>query len=153
MEEQEKKIIEENLKIEGQFKSGADWFFWIAGLSLINSIILLAGGQWSFIVGLGITQIIDTIGLEMAKEAGMIGNIIAFVCDILAAGIFVLFGVFARKGYRWAFIMGMIIYTLDGLLFILVQDILSMGFHLFALYGIYSGFKANKILKSVENGK
>ena len=75
MEEQEKKAIEENLKVQGQFKSGADWFFWIAGLSIINSIILLAGGQWSFIVGLGITQIIDTIGLEIAKQAGVIGNI------------------------------------------------------------------------------
>ncbi len=153
MEEQEKKTIKENLKIENRFKSGANWFFWIAGLSLINSIILLAGGQWSFIVGLGITQIIDTIGLEIAKEAGIIGNIIASVFDVLAAGIFIVFGVFSRKRYSWAFIIGMILYALDGLLFLLVQDILSIGFHIFALCCIYGGFNANKLLKSIENNK
>lgn len=153
MEEQEKKIIEKNLKIEERGKSGADWFFWIAGLSLINSIILLAGGQWSFIVGLGITQIIDTIGLGIAKEAGIIGNIIAFVFDALAAGIFIIFGIFSKKRYSWAFIVGMILYALDGLLFLLVRDFLSIGFHIFALYCIYGGFKANKLLKSIEDNK
>ena len=64
MEEQEKDAIEGKLKIESKFKSGASWFFWIAGLSIINSIILLAGGQWNFIVGLGVTQIIDVIGTQ-----------------------------------------------------------------------------------------
>ena len=39
------KAIEEKLKTERRFKSGANWFFWIAGLSIINSIILLAGGK------------------------------------------------------------------------------------------------------------
>ena len=153
MEEQEKKVIEENLKIQGKFKSGANWFFWIAGLSLINSIILLAGGEWSFIVGLGITQIFDTIGLEIAKEAGIIGKILAFMFDLFAAGIFVLFGIFARKKYNWAFIVGMVLYAFDGLLFLLAQDILSIGFHILALYFIYNGLQANKQLESIENNK
>jgi hypothetical protein len=149
MEDQEKKI-EERLKIATQFKSGASWFFWIAGLSLINSIILLAGGQWNFIVGLGITQIIDSIGVKIAEQSGFIGNIVAFIFDILVAGIFILFGVLARKGYNEAFIVGMVLYALDGLLFLLVKDYLGLGFHVFALFFIYSGFKANKLLKSME---
>jgi len=150
MQEEERKAIEENLRTENQLKSGANWFFWIAGLSLINSIILLAGGQWNFIVGLGMTQIIDTIGLEIAKQAGVIGNIIAFVVDLFVAGIFIVFGVFSRKRYSWAFIVGMILYALDGLLFLLVQDILSIGFHIFALFCIYAGFRANKLLKTAQ---
>ena len=134
MEDQEKKLIEEKLKIEKQFQSGADWFFWIAGLSLINSIILLAGSEWGFIIGLGITQIIDAIGLLIAEEIGIAGKIISFIFDIIAAGIFVLFGVFARKRYKWAFITGMALYAIDGLIFLLVQDFLSIGFHIFALF-------------------
>ena len=94
MEEQEKKSLENKIKIENQFRSGANWFFWIAGLSLVNSVILLTGSQWDFIVGLGITQIIDTIGLVIAEEIGIAGKIIAGVFDIIAAGIVVLFGVF-----------------------------------------------------------
>lgn len=153
MEEQEKKAIEGNLKIESQFKSGANWFFWVAGLSIINSIILHAGGQWLFIFGLGITQFIDGIGLEIAKEAGDTGIAIAFVFDLLTAGIFIFFGAFARKGCNWAFIIGMILYALDGLIFLLVQDYVGIGFHIFALFFIYNGLKANKSFKSLEKNK
>ena len=35
-----------------RLKSGASWFYWIAGLSLINSISAAAGSTWRFIVGL-----------------------------------------------------------------------------------------------------
>jgi len=52
-------LIEEKLRVEQQLKGGASWFVWIAALSVINSVILLSGGTWSFIFGLGITQIVD----------------------------------------------------------------------------------------------
>ena len=150
MEEQERKSIEEKIKIEKQFQAGANWFFWIAGLSIVNSIILLAGSEWGFIIGLGITRIIDSIGLIISEEAGKVGMIIAFVFDVIASGMFVLFGVFARKRYRWAFVVGMILYALDGLLFLLIQDFLSIGFHIFALFCIYGGLKAAKKLDEIE---
>ena len=35
-----------------QLKSGANWFYWIAGLSLINSAIFVFGGNVNFIAGL-----------------------------------------------------------------------------------------------------
>ncbi len=150
MEEQEQKSVEEKLKIENQFKAGANWFFWIAGLSLINSVILLTGSEWSFIIGLGITQIIDSIGLVLAEEVGIAGKIVALVFDVIAAGIFVLFGVFAKKRYTWAFVVGMILYAVDGLIFLLVMDWLSIGFHIFALFCIYGGFKASRKLADLE---
>ena len=28
-------------------RGGAGWFFWIAGLSLINSVVILAGSDWA----------------------------------------------------------------------------------------------------------
>src|SRR4030042_360415 len=149
MEAQEKQAMEVRLRIEGQFKSGANWFFWIAGLSLVNSLILLAGGQWNFVVGLGITQLIDSIGVSLSADVGVMGKAVAFACDVLVAGVFVGFGIFSRKGYRWAFITGMVLYALDGLLFILVKDFLSIGFHAFALYCIGLGLKANHALKQM----
>lgn len=153
METQERESIEKKLKVEKQLQSGADWFFWIAGLSLINSIILFTGSEWGFIVGLGITRIIDSIGLVIAEEAGVAGKIIAFVFDIIAAGVFVLFGVFARKRYKWAFVVGMVLYALDGLIFLLVGDFLSIAFHVFALFCIYGGFKAIKKLSEIERSE
>lgn len=152
MTEQMEKTFEEKLKVQNQLKGGARWFFWIAGLSLVNSLILFAGGEWGFICGLGITHIIDAIGLMVSEEIGTVGKVAAFVFNLIPAGLFVVFGVFARKRYSWAFILGMIFYTLDGLLFLLVMDLLSIGFHIFALFFIYGGLKAGKRLSELEAG-
>lgn len=35
-----------------QAKSGANWFFWIAGMSIFNSLIQLLGGSLNFVIGL-----------------------------------------------------------------------------------------------------
>lgn len=150
--------IEQKLRIEREFKSGAGWFYWIAGLSLINSVIVLFEiGGWNFVFGLGITQIVDgiSIGLSAEFESVVIKGL-ALAIDFIIAGIFILFGVFANKRHQWAFIVGMALYALDTIVFILVQDIFSILFHVFALYFIFRGFKASKQLteleKTQENG-
>ncbi len=137
------RLLQERLKIEGQIKGGASWFFWIAGLSIINTIIFLAGAQWSFIIGLGVTQLVAGV----ASEAGSSAKIVAFIVTLIFAGIFVFFGIFSGKRHNWAFIVGMILYALDGLLFLLVPDWLSIGFHVFALFCIFAGLRANFKLK------
>ncbi len=137
---------EERLIITNQVKSGANWFYWIAGLSLINTSIFLCGGSVNFVAGLGVTQLIDAIATMYAKLYGNTAIILAFIADIAFAGIFLIFGLFANKGKGWGFIVGMILYALDGLLFFIVKDYISIGFHVFALYCIFGGFKANKRL-------
>ncbi|MCK4829211.1 hypothetical protein KA005_76515, partial [bacterium] len=58
----------ERVKFEKQLKSGANWFFWIAGLSLVNTIVFLFDGSIYFVVGLGITQIVDGIFYILGTE-------------------------------------------------------------------------------------
>jgi hypothetical protein len=58
----------------------------------------------------------------------------AFVIGIVIAGIYVIFGIYAQKRRKWAFIVGMILYALDGLIFLLGPDFVSIGFHVFMLY-------------------
>ena len=129
--------------LENQLKSGASWFYWIAGLSVINSVVALAGSQWGFILGLGVTQLIDAVG----KGIGGAGLAVALVLDLIAAGVFVLFGVFAHRRQAWSFIIGMVLYGLDGLLFLLGGDFMGVGFHVFALFCIFSGYSALRKLK------
>ena len=43
----------------------------------------------------------------------------------------------------------MVLYALDGLLFLLVQDWLSLGFHVFALYAMFKGYTALCRLKTI----
>src|SRR2546428_11297536 len=57
---------EERKTLERQRRNGAQWFYWIAGLSLINAAIALAGQEWRFILGLGVTQGVQ----ELAKSGG-----------------------------------------------------------------------------------
>jgi hypothetical protein len=119
-------------------KSSASWFYWIAALSLVNSIAALTGTNWRFILGLGITQIIDAVGHGMGGP----GKIVALILDLIVAGIFVLFGVFAHKRQTWAFVIGMVLFGLDGAVFLLAQDWLGVGFHIFVLFFLFRGLKA-----------
>ncbi len=140
------------IALQNQLKGGASWFFWIVALSVINSLIVLFQGQWTFAIGLGITQVIDEIGLALADGAGNPGAIMAgaFVMDLLAASVFVLFGVFARQRKSWAFITGMALYAIDGLIFLVAGDVLSVGFHVFGLWGIFGGLRACRAINAAE---
>jgi hypothetical protein len=138
--------IKADLRLESQLRSGANWFYWIAGLSLVNTVSLLIGWNWSFVVGLGLTQFIDGVALGVSGyfdgAAAVIVQAAGVFLDLLVAGIFVLFGVFANKRHRWSFIAGMSLYAVDGVLCLLLQDYLTAGVHLIALLGIYAGYSA-----------
>jgi hypothetical protein len=47
-------------------KSGASWFYWIAALSLVNSIVAFTGSDWRFIINWAL-QIFDAIGHEISS--------------------------------------------------------------------------------------
>lgn len=129
-------------KLEKQFKSGANWFYLIGGLSIVNSLLILSGKNLSFIIGLGATQLVDGMMLSIMEETGAPAfKYIGFGFDVIIAGIYVVIGFFANKQYKAAFILGMIFYVLDGLIFLLVMDILSIGFHVFVLLCIFVGLK------------
>src|SRR4051812_26771075 len=122
--------------------SGARWFYVIAALSFVTSIVALFGGGFAFLVSLGVTQIIDAI---VAKGGGT-AKTIALALDAMAAGIFAIIGYFASKRQSWAFITGMTLYALDALLFVGivlafgaldVAAFLALAFHVYALYSIF----------------
>lgn len=137
----------QKLVLARRLQAGANWFYWITGLSIVNSVMTLTGANWRFIVGLGVTQVIDAVTRE-AK----IGLAAPFAFDVLASGVFILFGVQANRRRNWAFLAGMIFYAMDGLLLVLFKDVLGIGFHLYALYCIYRGMKANEQLETLERG-
>ena len=134
------------LALEKRIKNGAGWFYWIAGLSLINTISALSGSEFGFILGLGMTDVVNVI----AREFGSVGKIIAIVMDAVLLGMFGLFGFFAGKRHQWAFIVGMVIYGIDALIFIVASEWLSVGFHGFALFCIFQGLKANSEHKALQ---
>ncbi|MCF6277357.1 MAG: hypothetical protein L3J16_01205 [Anaerolineales bacterium] len=134
-----------------QLKSGANNFYWIAALSVINSVIALFGGTATFVIGLGFTQIIDGLTSLFAQDiptADTAIRVFGIVFSIGISGVFATFGFFGGKGRLWAFWAGMVLYALDGLLLLAFQDWLGFGFHIFLLWGPFNGIKALKKLQS-----
>jgi hypothetical protein len=134
------------LQLQNAARSGANWFFWIAGLSAVNTGLHLSGSDTSFIVGLGVTQILDLIG----RETGSVGAAVSLILNAVVLGIFVLFGVFARKRNTWAFVLGMSIYALDAVIYVLGSDWLGVGFHALVLFFLWGGLKAHRKLRALE---
>jgi hypothetical protein len=125
-----------------QFNAASSWFFWIAGLSVINSLISVLGGTWRFIFGLGITSVADAL----FSQSGDVGKTIGFVFTLLLAGLFAIFGLLAKKFLHWVFIVGVVVYVLDGLLLFLGPDYLGLAFHAYVLYHLFRGLTASKKL-------
>lgn len=118
--------------------AGARWFYWIAGLSVVNSILVATGGNLHFVVGLGITSVVDAA----AKRLGSAGTVLDVVINGFIAAVFALFGMFAGKAQKWAFVVGMALYAADGLLLLNGKDLLGVVFHAYALFAIYRGYQA-----------
>ena len=134
--------VRKQLELETRFRRGTGWFFFIGGLSILNSVLMLYEADITFVVGLGITQVAAGMGMAVAKEAGQVARHVAFAFEILIAAGFIGLGVLARKKHRGAIILGMILYALDGLLLALLTVWFSVAFHAFALFGLYGGLKA-----------
>jgi len=132
--------VEDQRKINAaaQVARGARWFYWIAGLSLVNSAIGIFGGGVHFVIGLGITQVFDVL----TKPFGGTGIVLDVVINGTVAAVVCLFGVFASKGQKWAFLVGMVLYGMDGLLLLLGGDYFSVAFHAYAIYAISRGLSA-----------
>jgi len=130
-------------QVLAQLSRGASWFYWIAALSLVNSIVAITGNDWRFIFGLGITQVLD----ELGNHFGGAAKFVALGLNLVVAGIFVLFGVFAHKRHLWAFITGMVLFALDALLMLLlVTDWLGLALHGFVLFCLFRGLQACRTL-------
>ncbi len=132
-------------------KSGANWFYWIAGLSVVNTIIYISGSDWSFLAGLGLTQLADGfVDVAIDNGAPSMLKAVAIVFDFVVVAIFGFFGYYAGKRSSVVFIVGIVIYVLDGLLLLLLGVWLSAGFHAFALFFIIRGFMACRSLNAFE---
>jgi hypothetical protein len=136
-------------KLTKEAGSGANWLIWIAGLSLVNTVLFVAGSNWAFFLGLGATQFADEFGHVVIT--GTTGLVVALVVDVLIAGIFVGLALLSRNGALWAFIAGMVLIVLDALLLVWVQDWAAVAFHALALFFIFRGLQATRQLAALRS--
>ncbi len=143
------------VEAEASARSSANWFWWIAALSLANSISTMLELKYGMILGLGITQVIDALLLVTpdgsAQTISVTGRVIHLAMVLGAIGVFFLIGVRARAGSVGAFRFGMIAYALDGVIFLLIADWVGVGFHVFVLFMLWGGYGLAKALNGARS--
>jgi hypothetical protein len=142
------------MTLENKIKSQINTFYWIAALSVINSIVYFTGGKISFVIGLAFTQIVDVFSSRLAKRlsstTGSIIQVFGILIDILLAGLFVLIGYFGLKYHKKTIIAGIVLYALDGLLLLVLQDWFAFLFHVWMLVLLIRGLISIITLKKLQ---
>ena len=86
----------------------------------------------------------------MSTEFGGAPQVIALVLDIFVTALFVLFGVLAGKKILSAYMIGMIVFALDGLVSLLFQDLIGVLAHAVVLFFMARGYMAGRELMALE---
>ena len=87
-------------------RGGAQWFYWIAGFSLVNSLSAIFGGHLFFLTGLAVSHSVDLL----AKYLGSVGPYVSLGLNLVIAFFFCGFGYLATHGSRAVFLLGIILY-------------------------------------------
>jgi hypothetical protein len=98
-----------------------------------------------FLLGLGVTTV-----LSAYARVGRISPTISLAVTVGAAAFFWLMGRFAKMGQKWALILGMALYALDGVLIVPYELWLMIGFHVYALIMLARAFGAISAFEAVK---
>lgn len=146
-------FMQKMMILNNKSRGGINWFFWIAGLSILNSIIFALGANLTFTVGLGMTQLVDGFihaGTQGSGQNAWVIIVIGVMVNLFIAGIFALFGFLGRKRNRGAIIAGLVLYLIDAILVLVFKDYFGFLFHGLAVYGIITGLRAMNQLQKLE---
>lgn len=124
-------------------KNTGSTFNWIGGLSLLNTVLVLTKANIMMLGGLGATLVVDYIFLDAGSQLQPIG----WGINITIALMFFALARFAGKGYKAAFLFGMVLYALDGGLYVMMGDWVNVAFHGYFLWLLFRGFQACGALK------
>jgi hypothetical protein len=140
----EKQEFRQRVLLLKRAKDGINWFYWAAGLSIINTIIFVTGGTPNFFLGLGVVQLVNdyTVMVANGTQVAPLMHWVAGAIDLLLAGIFIFFGYRGQRSYRNWIVAGITLYTLDGLIFLAFSVWLGVIVHAFVIYNLVRGLRA-----------
>ena len=121
-------------------ENDANYFFWAAGLAATSSGILPI--RIHFLINVGLFDLLGLYGGRFGANYSTIAEGTVVMWILVLCGL----GFAARKGYRWAFILGIAIYALDMFALLAVFSIWGFGVHGFFVYRWFQGQKALKNL-------
>lgn len=119
-------------------ENSAGWFYFVGLFSIINSLVHYFGENFRFNLGLGLSTITDIIASKL--QISWLGGIFSFSLALL----FIYIGNHARLLEKWAFKTGILIYTIDTIIVLLVADWINLALHILALFFMIRGYKVIK---------
>ncbi|BCM93918.1 hypothetical protein IAD21_05813 [Abditibacteriota bacterium] len=132
---------------------GANWFFWIVGLSLVNAFLISGGSDKVMAIGANATLIMDYIAKEeIAKSASMAGTLrgVEVIFDVLVLGFYAFCGLMAVRGRVWGFYVGMTVFALDTIVSVISVDVIGGLLHAWALFCMWQGVSALKQIHALR---
>ncbi len=130
--------------------SGVSWINTVALFAIINSALTFMEVNLRFIFGLGVADIAAFMA-QASESSG--AKVVAIGITLSGTAMFYALGHQARKGATWAFGLAMVLYSLDGMLWVLGQQWLEVACHAFAVYMMFQGMRANlRFKKLYPNG-
>ena len=140
-------IGDENLT-RSKVNSSASWILWIIAISMVNTIMGAFGSDMYFNLGLGITFVIDTLinaGIKGNTDNGFVTfvRIVGCVIDMTIYSVFIgLWYLTCRKFYKWSLLFAAILFTLDGVIFVVLGVFIPVIIHVMAVMYMMMGLSA-----------
>jgi hypothetical protein len=129
----------------GDVFSGANWFYWLAALSAINSLIVYFFHTSNMPFAFGLTQWVDgTTGPLTAEGWSPPMQLGGLITDLLIAAVFAAFGYLAKRGHDVAFVIGIFLYGVDAMLSLGLKEFFGFAFHFIGLFFLLRGLLASR---------
>lgn len=131
----------EELREDSQ--TDANYFFYAAGLAATCSGIL--GVRFNFLINVGVFDLLSIYGRRLGEIYPTVaeGTVVMWIVILCALGFA------ARKGHRWAFLLGIVLYGFDMVALLATFSIWAFGVHGFFVFRWLHGQKALQDLKQV----
>jgi hypothetical protein len=141
--------------IKAQAFRGSDWFFWIAALSTLNSVLTWFGTGRMMLMGLGTPLLVHGFGSGLAQRFGSttVIPVLTITLEVLIIAFFVVCGFLARRSWLGAIYAGVAVYLLDAALLAYFSIWLSVAFHGLVLYFILRTLPLHRALAKAQREK
>ena len=141
--DEEYKAAEEQRRadLRADSRSDADYFFLAALLSAFGTGLLPI--RVNAVVSIGAIDLLTLYGGQLVRLHPLLG----FGAAAAWIAILVALGFAARSGYRWAFLVGVVLYGADMIALALTFSVWSIGVHGFFVLKWFQGQRALRDLK------
>lgn len=131
----------------------ANWFFGITAFTVINMLLILVGTDFGFWVGLASADVLAGLGYLLFEEYGSMVVYLGAGAGIAISLPFLLFGFFGSKGHSWAFLVGALLYAVDGLLRVLFLQVIGAIIHYLVAFLLIRGYIATLRVKGIAKAQ